>query len=145
MTSLKILEPKKKKEDKTFGPTISIKFSSCWLLEINQIWSVRYILFKLILAENMFNSCRLLPCRVRFFEGPQMVADTGVVIDATMRGGRLGVFCFSQENIIWANLRYRCNGEQTPRKDADRKLCSSVKKMFYFFVNTFLLIKTCPA
>lgn len=28
-----------------------------------------------------------------------------------MRGGRLGVFCFSQENIIWANLRYRCNGE----------------------------------
>uniref|UniRef100_A0A8D3DDR4 Si:ch211-43f4.1 n=1 Tax=Scophthalmus maximus TaxID=52904 RepID=A0A8D3DDR4_SCOMX len=47
--------------------------------------------------------------RVRFFEGPQMVADTGVIIDATMRGGRLGVFCFSQENIIWANLRYRCN------------------------------------
>lgn len=40
-----------------------------------------------------------------------MVVDTGVIIDATMRGGRLGVFCFSQENIIWANLRYRCNGE----------------------------------
>lgn len=50
-------------------------------------------------------------CRVRFYEGPEMVADTGVIIDATMRGGRLGVFCFSQENIIWANLRYRCNGE----------------------------------
>ncbi|KAM8887845.1 cartilage oligomeric matrix protein isoform 1-T1 [Synchiropus picturatus] len=49
--------------------------------------------------------------RVRFYEGTQMVADTGVVIDGTMRGGRLGVFCFSQENIIWANLRYRCNGE----------------------------------
>uniref|UniRef100_A0A3P8S357 Si:ch211-43f4.1 n=1 Tax=Amphiprion percula TaxID=161767 RepID=A0A3P8S357_AMPPE len=47
--------------------------------------------------------------RVRFYEGTQMVADTGVIIDATMRGGRLGVFCFSQENIIWANLRYRCN------------------------------------
>lgn len=39
-----------------------------------------------------------------------MVADSGVVIDTTMRGGRLGVFCFSQENIIWSNLRYRCNG-----------------------------------
>ncbi|MGH0129964.1 UNVERIFIED_CONTAM: hypothetical protein FKN15_055827 [Acipenser sinensis] len=49
--------------------------------------------------------------RVRFYEGPQMVADTGIIIDTTMRGGRLGVFCFSQENIIWANLRYRCNGE----------------------------------
>ncbi|XP_023860376.2 thrombospondin-4-like [Salvelinus sp. IW2-2015] len=47
--------------------------------------------------------------RVRFFEGPQIVADTGIIIDTTMRGGRLGVFCFSQENIIWANLRYRCN------------------------------------
>lgn len=50
--------------------------------------------------------------RVRFYEGPQIVADTGIIIDTTMRGGRLGVFCFSQENIIWANLRYRCNGEQ---------------------------------
>uniref|UniRef100_A0A8C2K475 Cartilage oligomeric matrix protein n=2 Tax=Cyprinus carpio TaxID=7962 RepID=A0A8C2K475_CYPCA len=47
--------------------------------------------------------------RVRFYEGQQMVADTGIIIDTTMRGGRLGVFCFSQENIIWANLRYRCN------------------------------------
>uniref|UniRef100_W5LZP1 Si:ch211-43f4.1 n=1 Tax=Lepisosteus oculatus TaxID=7918 RepID=W5LZP1_LEPOC len=47
--------------------------------------------------------------RVRFYEGPEMVADTGIIIDTTMRGGRLGVFCFSQENIIWANLRYRCN------------------------------------
>ncbi|TNN02015.1 hypothetical protein fugu_009502 [Takifugu bimaculatus] len=47
--------------------------------------------------------------RVRLFEGTDMVADSGVVIDTTMRGGRLGVFCFSQENIIWSNLRYRCN------------------------------------
>ncbi|NXU43078.1 COMP protein, partial [Drymodes brunneopygia] len=49
--------------------------------------------------------------RARFYEGPEVVADTGVVLDTTMRGGRLGVFCFSQENIIWSNLRYRCNGE----------------------------------
>lgn len=40
------------------------------------------------------------------------MADSNVVLDTTMRGGRLGVFCFSQENIIWANLRYRCNGER---------------------------------
>lgn len=52
-----------------------------------------------------------VPCRARFYEGPEVVADTGVVLDTTMRGGRLGVFCFSQENIIWSNLRYRCNGE----------------------------------
>ncbi|XP_053556034.1 cartilage oligomeric matrix protein-like [Bombina bombina] len=47
--------------------------------------------------------------RARFFEGPELVADSGVILDTTMRGGRLGVFCFSQENIIWSNLRYRCN------------------------------------
>ncbi|KAM4708526.1 cartilage oligomeric matrix protein-like [Discoglossus pictus] len=47
--------------------------------------------------------------RARFYEGPEVVADTGVILDTTMRGGRLGVFCFSQENIIWSNLRYRCN------------------------------------
>ncbi|XP_030076037.1 cartilage oligomeric matrix protein isoform X2 [Microcaecilia unicolor] len=47
--------------------------------------------------------------RVRFFDGPKVVADSGVILDTTMRGGRLGVFCFSQENIIWANLKYRCN------------------------------------
>lgn len=53
-----------------------------------------------------------LCCRVKLFEGTDMVADSGVVIDTTMRGGRLGVFCFSQENIIWSNLRYRCNGKE---------------------------------
>uniref|UniRef100_A0A3P8ZNV2 Thrombospondin 3 n=1 Tax=Esox lucius TaxID=8010 RepID=A0A3P8ZNV2_ESOLU len=47
--------------------------------------------------------------RVKLYEGTEMVADSDVVIDTTMRGGRLGVFCFSQENIIWSNLRYRCN------------------------------------
>lgn len=44
------------------------------------------------------------------FEGTTLVADSGVVIDTTMRGGRLGVFCFSQENVIWSNLGYQCNG-----------------------------------
>uniref|UniRef100_A0A8C4IJD0 Thrombospondin 4a n=1 Tax=Dicentrarchus labrax TaxID=13489 RepID=A0A8C4IJD0_DICLA len=47
--------------------------------------------------------------RARFFEGSDLVADTEVIIDTSMRGGRLGVFCFSQENIIWSNLKYRCN------------------------------------
>lgn len=56
--------------------------------------------------------CVCVRARARFFEGSDLVADTGVIIDTSMRGGRLGVFCFSQENIIWSNLKYRCNGER---------------------------------
>lgn len=58
------------------------------------------------------------------------MADSNVVLDTTMRGGRLGVFCFSQENIIWANLRYRCNGERREygegmrgRPTRERRVC----------------------
>ncbi|XP_055688217.1 cartilage oligomeric matrix protein [Lutzomyia longipalpis] len=47
--------------------------------------------------------------RLRIFEGEEMVADSGNVFDSTLKGGRLGVFCFSQEMIIWSDLVYRCN------------------------------------
>merc|ERR1711936_1438666 len=47
--------------------------------------------------------------RLRIFEGENMVADSGNVFDGTLKGGRLGVFCFSQEMIIWSDLVYRCN------------------------------------
>lgn len=48
--------------------------------------------------------------RLRIFEGEKMVADSGNIYDTTLKGGRLGVFCFSQEMIIWSDLVYRCNG-----------------------------------
>uniref|UniRef100_A0A8C6ULP3 Thrombospondin 3a n=1 Tax=Neogobius melanostomus TaxID=47308 RepID=A0A8C6ULP3_9GOBI len=62
--------------------------------------------------------------RLRLFEGAELVADSGVVLDSSMRGGRLGVFCFSQENIIWSNLRYRCNGKNTRPCDSRFRLSS---------------------
>ncbi|XP_022106207.1 cartilage oligomeric matrix protein-like [Acanthaster planci] len=49
--------------------------------------------------------------RVRLYEGDALVADSGYLIDTTLRGGRLGLFCFSQESIIWARLSYKCNKE----------------------------------
>ncbi|XP_055547230.1 cartilage oligomeric matrix protein isoform X2 [Wyeomyia smithii] len=47
--------------------------------------------------------------RLRVFDGEKMVADSGNIYDTTLKGGRLGVFCFSQEMIIWSDLVYRCN------------------------------------
>ncbi|KAL5003959.1 hypothetical protein ScPMuIL_017415 [Solemya velum] len=47
--------------------------------------------------------------RVLFFEERNLVADSGNIYDSTLRGGKLGVFCFSQELIIWSDLVYRCN------------------------------------
>ncbi|XP_005091776.1 cartilage oligomeric matrix protein [Aplysia californica] len=52
--------------------------------------------------------------RVLLFEETELVADTGNIYDNTLKGGRLGVFCFSQEMIIWSDLVYRCN-EYIPR------------------------------
>lgn len=51
--------------------------------------------------------------RLRIFEGENMVADSGNIYDNALKGGRLGVFCFSQEMIIWSDLVYRCN-DQVP-------------------------------
>lgn len=52
--------------------------------------------------------------RLRIFEGENMVADSDNIFDSTLKGGRLGVFCFSQEMIIWSDLVYRCN-DNIPR------------------------------
>lgn len=51
--------------------------------------------------------------RMLLFEETNLVADSGNVYDATLRGGKLGVFSFSQEGVIWSNLVYRCNGKFT--------------------------------
>lgn len=68
--------------------------------------------------------------RLRVFEGDRMVADSGNVYDSTLRGGRLGVFCFSQEAIIWSDLVYRCN-EALPEaayKDLPRELRAKARR-----------------
>jgi len=58
-----------------------------------------------------------------------MVADSGNLFDNTLKGGRLGVFCFSQEAIIWSDLVYRCN-EAVPQaihQELPRRMQSEVE------------------
>lgn len=77
--------------------------------------------------------CVCVCARARFYEGSDLVADTGVIIDTSMRGGRLGVFCFSQENIIWSNLKYRCNGENLRLNHISGVLLSLRMLTIFFF------------
>ena len=57
---------------------------------------------------NTHSSCRI-------FKGQDVVADSGNVMDNTLKGGRLGVFCFSQEQVIWSDLSYNCR-EKLPQE-----------------------------
>lgn len=68
--------------------------------------------------------------RLRIFEGDQLVADSGNVYDSTLQGGRLGVFCFSQEAIIWSDLVYRCNEAlpETAYRDLPRELRAKARR-----------------
>ncbi|ELT88470.1 hypothetical protein CAPTEDRAFT_172504 [Capitella teleta] len=52
--------------------------------------------------------------RFLLFEETSVIADSGNIIDLTHRGGRLGVYCFSQDSIIWSDLVYRCNDARPP-------------------------------
>ncbi|XP_036675876.3 cartilage oligomeric matrix protein isoform X1 [Drosophila suzukii] len=52
--------------------------------------------------------------RLQMYEGHRLIFDSGNVFDSTLKGGRLGVFCFSQRMIIWSNLQYKCNNRVKP-------------------------------
>jgi thrombospondin 2/3/4/5 len=48
---------------------------------------------------------------MKIFNGKRLVVDSGNIFDSTLKGGRLGMYVFSQEMIIWSNMVYRCNSE----------------------------------
>ena len=50
--------------------------------------------------------------RLKLYEKEQLIADSQNIIDNTLKGGKLGVFCFSQEKTIWSNLKYQCNAKK---------------------------------
>ena len=49
--------------------------------------------------------------RIQVFDGMKRVIDSGAITDSTFRGGRLGVYIFSQEAVTFANLQSRCSGK----------------------------------
>ena len=49
--------------------------------------------------------------RFKIFTEGEIVVDTGYLIDKTLKGGRLGLYVFSQSKVTWKNLSYKCNGK----------------------------------
>lgn len=62
----------------------------------------------------LFHRPRIGLIRFRLFQGTKLITDSGDLHDSTLKGGRLGLYCFSQENIIWSDMEYRCAEETSP-------------------------------
>ncbi len=48
--------------------------------------------------------------RLKLWEGETQIADSGDIFDngpESLKGGRLGVYCDSQEQITWSALNYK--------------------------------------
>lgn len=56
--------------------------------------------------------------RVGIYEKGNLIIDTGNVIDATLKGGRLGVYDHSQTDAVWTDLTVKCN-EKVPQNVYD--------------------------
>eukprot|EP00092_Neocalanus_flemingeri_P009610 GFUD01010342.1.p1 GENE.GFUD01010342.1~~GFUD01010342.1.p1 ORF type:complete len:223 (+),score=63.41 GFUD01010342.1:82-669(+) len=63
---------------------------------------------------NLIHRPKIGLIRLWLYEGAEMIADSGNIIDdgdGSLRGGRLGVYCDSQEQIIYSALSYKCKSE----------------------------------
>ncbi|XP_063366754.1 thrombospondin-3b-like [Cydia amplana] len=47
--------------------------------------------------------------RIKVFRLGKLIVDSGNVFDKTIKGGRIGVYAFSQENIEWHKMKFECN------------------------------------
>ncbi|XP_051160772.1 cartilage oligomeric matrix protein-like isoform X1 [Leptopilina boulardi] len=68
--------------------------------------------------------------RLKLYNGNELIADSKNIYDNTLKGGKLGVYCFSQENIIWSNINYKCRETVSEEiyRDLDPKLRKKVEK-----------------
>ena len=74
--------------------------------------------------------------RLKLYEGTTLLHDTSITDNGpeALKGGRLGVYCDSQENIRWSALSYRCatSSTSTSRMNLNLKYEQRVTEGTYF-------------
>ena len=55
------------------------------------------------------------------------MTDSKNIFDKTLSGGRLGFFVFSQEQVVWSDMSYKCR-EKLPQKIYDEELPESKRE-----------------
>ena len=55
-------------------------------------------------------------------EGESLVADSGTLYDASIPGGRVGLFAYNQTGVIWSDMRFECKDRYIYRSKAFRLL-----------------------
>ena len=51
-------------------------------------------------------------CRLKILAKGEVVIDTGYLVDRTLKGGRVGLYVFSQSDVTWKHLSYKANGRR---------------------------------
>ena len=67
------------------------------------------------------------------------MADSGNVIENSLKGGRLGVFCFSQEQLIWSDLAYNCR-ERLPQEVYDELSPAEQNQVFLLMFSRLAIL-----
>eukprot|EP00112_Aurelia_sp_Birch-Aquarium-sp1_P017304 Seg3995.1 transcript_id=Seg3995.1/GoldUCD/mRNA.D3Y31 product=Thrombospondin-4 protein_id=Seg3995.1/GoldUCD/D3Y31 len=49
--------------------------------------------------------------RLQVFEHSNLLVDTGYIVNTELKGGKVGLYAFSQEGVIWSNLKIECNDD----------------------------------
>ncbi|XP_063385672.1 thrombospondin-4-B-like [Cydia fagiglandana] len=63
----------------------------------------------LIYSWQLIHRPRIGLIRIKVFRLGNLIVDSGNVFDKTIKGGRIGVYAFSQETIEWHKMKYQCN------------------------------------
>ena len=90
-------------------------------------------------SKQVFVACLILFfflfCRVKVYKGRRELADSGYIHDNSFAGGRMGLYVFSQAEVIWTDLSYRANGMSLLKERSSELITISTKNNPYYWTS----------